>query len=423
MSSIGKSFALLFVALFLISVVSFQSATVKAQTRTLIVPTEYPTIADALGNATAGNTVLVKDGTYSTYMLSISVPLTLVGQDPQKTILLSSSGGYLFGMSWALDITVNDVTVENFTIIGTTHHAPEGNNAEWDGILLQTISGSGPQPSDCKIINNTVVNNEFTGISVSGDSKNNIVSGNDVTKNWGDGVDLSSSNSVISNNDVTENNGTGVSISSKNVTIKQNNISNNSGGLELGSYGLFNVYQNNITYNKGFCLQFGENCSNSAIYDNNIVSNRVGIDLLNFAAPLGIGNKVYSNNLVNNSINAFVEHTLSPLSYPPTPSSNGTDVVSWDNGKTGNYWSDYQSKYPNASEVDSSGIENTPYEIGANNTDYYPLAQPVNISTIAPTLPSVILPTAVIAVVIVLVIVIVALLIIRRHRKTAILKQ
>jgi hypothetical protein len=37
----------------------------------------------------------------------------------------------------------------------------------------------------------------------------------------------------------------------------------------------------------------------------------------------------------------------------------------------GNYWSDYLTRYPNATETD--GVWNTPYVIDANNTDYYPL--------------------------------------------------
>lgn len=93
MGGVSKSFALLLVTLFLISAVCFQSTTVKAQTRTLIVPAEYPTIADALGNATAGDTIFVKDGTYYTYMLSINSPIKFVGQDPKKTIIVSTSGG------------------------------------------------------------------------------------------------------------------------------------------------------------------------------------------------------------------------------------------------------------------------------------------------------------------------------------------
>jgi len=46
---------------------------------------------------------------------------------------------------------------------------------------------------------------------------------------------------------------------------------------------------------------------------------------------------------------------------------------SWDNGLWGNYWSDYLTKYPNASEVGNTGIGDTPYVIDGNNVDYYPL--------------------------------------------------
>lgn len=416
MGGSGKTFTLLLAIIFLSSLVfMLPPAHAKATPRTLVVPDEYPTIADAVGNASAGDTVFVKDGTYSIYELGIDVPLTLVGQDPQKTVLLSSSW-YPVGLSSAIQIMANDVTVENLTIIGLTHISAElGNSPELDGILLQTVSGSGPQPSNCKIINDTVVNNLAVGISVSGDSQNNIVSGNNVTENWQQGIYLSSSNSIISNNDVTENNGTGVIIDScKNVTVKQNNISRDSDGLSIRYYGSFHVYQNNIADNKGFGLQFGENCSDSAVYDNNIIGNRVGINLLNFAVPFGTGDKVYGNNLINNSVNAFVEHTFY---YSPTYLSNGTDMVSWDNGKTGNYWSDYQSKYPNASEVDSSGIENTPYVIDANNTDYYPLAKQVNISNIAPALLSTTLIVAIAIAVIVVAVIVPLLLYYRRHRK------
>jgi hypothetical protein len=38
---------------------------------------------------------------------------------------------------------------------------------------------------------------------------------------------------------------------------------------------------------------------------------------------------------------------------------------------------DYLTKYPNATEIGSSGIGNTPYVICANNTDNYHLMKPV----------------------------------------------
>jgi hypothetical protein len=51
----------------------------------------------------------------------------------------------------------------------------------------------------------------------------------------------------------------------------------------------------------------------------------------------------------------------------------------WDNGSVGNYWSDYATKYPNASEIGDSGIANTPYVIDGGNVDNYPLIRPVSI--------------------------------------------
>lgn len=51
-------------------------------------------------------------------------------------------------------------------------------------------------------------------------------------------------------------------------------------------------------------------------------------------------------------------------------------AISWDNGSVGNYWSDYNVKYPNAIEVDNTGISNTPYVIDQNNIDRHPLMYP-----------------------------------------------
>ena len=56
----------------------------------------------------------------------------------------------------------------------------------------------------------------------------------------------------------------------------------------------------------------------------------------------------------------------------------------WDNGTVGNYWGDYLSKYPNASEIGNSGIGDTPYIINSDNIDYYPLMAPFEVPP-APT--------------------------------------
>jgi hypothetical protein len=92
------------------------------------------------------------------------------------------------------------------------------------------------------------------------------------------------------------------------------------------------------------------------------------------------GNIVYGNN--------FVDNGQQVLSYIPT-GDNITDIIAWDNGKIGNYWSDYQTKYPNATEIDNSGIGDAPYVINWQNVDRYPLMEsyttiPPEISLLSP---------------------------------------
>jgi nitrous oxidase accessory protein NosD len=52
----------------------------------------------------------------------------------------------------------------------------------------------------------------------------------------------------------------------------------------------------------------------------------------------------------------------------------------WDDGKEGNYWSDYLNRYPNALEGANRDVGNTAYTINENNIDRYPLLSPVVIS-------------------------------------------
>jgi hypothetical protein len=99
--------------------------------------------------------------------------------------------------------------------------------------------------------------------------------------------------------------------------------------------------------------------------------------------------QVYHNNFLNIEVNtggAF----LFLISFP-----QHTDVSSppWDNGypSGGNYWSDYASRYPDAVEIDSSGIGSVQYVSSTNSEviDRYPLLAPYNIPQLTiPTQPN-----------------------------------
>ena len=58
---------------------------VKAEARTIVVPDDYPTIEAAIENATNGDTILVKKGTYEENPLEINKTLSLVGEGADST--------------------------------------------------------------------------------------------------------------------------------------------------------------------------------------------------------------------------------------------------------------------------------------------------------------------------------------------------
>jgi len=75
-------------------------------------------------------------------------------------------------------------------------------------------------------------------------------------------------------------------------------------------------------------------------------------------------NTIYHNNFIDNTKQVYI-----------LKSGYGN---LWDAGypSGGNYWSDYEERYPNATEIDDSGIWDTPYFIDENNQDNYPLVNP-----------------------------------------------
>jgi parallel beta-helix repeat protein len=113
----------------------------------------------------------------------------------------------------------------------------------------------------------------------------------------------------------------------------------------------FTIRNGSTDDNDGISVDGANYCN---ISGNNITNNDDGIYLYSSSS-----NRIFHNNFVNNNAQVY---------------SNGS-ANAWDDGypSGGNYWSDYMTRYPNAAEIDGSGIWNTPYVIDANNTDHYPL--------------------------------------------------
>jgi parallel beta-helix repeat protein len=190
-------------------------------------------------------------------------------------------------------------------------------------------------------IKNIRVSNTHYGILLD-ESFNNSIVGNYITDNSNIALYSSSNNNVTGNN-IINNQGNGIYFvdSSKN-SISGNNITNNNSGIWL------------------------ERSSNNTISRNNVINNYNGIWCM-YAS----NNIIYHNNFINNYYQVF---DVSMESMFMAPSVN-----IWDDGypSGGNYWGDYEARYPNATELDDSGLWDTPYALYGNNQDNYPLMHPL----------------------------------------------
>lgn len=346
---------------------------IKAQPKTLVVPDDYPTIADAISNATDGDTVFVKKGTYDGPLdqtLVINKTISFVGEDPETTILRMHPKekqseipfDYTLYYEDSIAITANYVKLSGFTIISIARSETQGQALRVVGDT-NTLTNNIIQTPFLTIVgsHNNIIKNTVYYMSVIG-SFNNIA-GNTVSKDGAfNGLKLESSFNTIQNNSVS-------SIMLNNAT--SNTITNNiCERIQLGFSGA-SCSHNVISGNKmdgnrgsqygGILISVG---SYNMLYNNSIANfnnDRYGIAL---NALLSGNNTLYHNNFVNNSRQVYIYNV-----------DDGGNPNFWDENREGNYWSDY-----NGTDADGDGIGDTPYVIDENNQDNYPLLQPVPIA-------------------------------------------
>jgi len=127
-------------------------------------------------------------------------------------------------------------------------------------------------------------------------------------------------------------------------------------GLEgiLLSFSHFNFIGGNHLADNGDGLTVGWGSHNNTAYMNTMRNNDYGIQVIDAS-----NNTFCHNNLVNNTNQV----------------ASTNSINKWDCGypSGGNYWSDYEERYPNATEIGDSGLWDTPYVINEDNIDTYPI--------------------------------------------------
>ena len=168
----------------------------------------------------------------------------------------------------------------------------------------------------------------------------------------------------------------GIDLANENVsgvTVKGLNIQNFSIGMYIWTKNN-TVIGNAVFQNVVGILVSG---SNTTITDNLIAHNKQGL-FFGFNDPLDIPNDIII------SRNGF-DHNIKQINgclcddYPKNEPPHA-----WDNGKVGNYWSDY-----NGTDLNRDGFGDTPYVVDIQNQDRFPLIQnptallvPATVSTV-----------------------------------------
>ena len=236
-----------------------------------------------------------------------------------------------------------------------------------EGFVLQGAGGWGT-PGVAGLEATSAINLTCSNVTVSNFNING----------WEVGVLGSYNDNTITNNNITETE-RAIAIYADNYNVTGNYLANSIYGVRIQGNNT-SIQQNQIVNNYcGFLISYS---SGVIIAGNNIANNNIAVNTDNMP-PSSF--QIYLNNFIIGANTTIVSVTSDALGF----GGEGT-LSPWDNGTTGNYWSDYAAKYPNATEIGNTGIGDTPYLIRVNPTviDRYPLIAPVTIQNITLASPS-----------------------------------
>ena len=409
----NKSSALVFVLVFLTASFLVSHLSVKADSKTIVVPDDYSTIQEAIDAANEGDTVFVKEGNYQEETLEISKSISLVGEDVEKTEIdfvpplvdKQILGAIIEVRSTAFSINADNVRISGLTL-KTKVYVPY-----YD---MVAFSANGDR---IEIIDN-IWGKDF-GSTLKGDQLR--VAGNFLLR----GMQVHGSNHTITGNVMSGfasyGNGSRISENMFNGSLTIMGAFNLIRENSCSTMRLWDADSNLITNNTFSFLHVGYDdraCSNNTISANSIVgpgdfgilmsagSNNVFHDNLIYNYTDGLGVAIGGRGLVaeNNVFyrNIFVNNDLHVSSHWEVLGAGNF----WDNGEEGNFWDDYTGVDRNM-----DGIGDVPYAVEGFKREYkvgevdefvsfvfgvdhYPLMFPTSIEDFSVELPEEIqLPT------------------------------
>jgi len=374
-------------------------------------------IQDAVNNATGGDTICVKDGTYHENIDVNIANLTIQSENGAANCVVNAtdSSDHVFYVTadW---VNITGFTVENATGgsragiylgSGTAHCNISSNKAtnNYYGVSLYYSSNN-------MLTNNTANSNNFYSIYLCY-SNNNTLINNTASHNTGTyGIYLASSNNNTLQNNDGEDNDIGIRLSdSSNNTLENNTANSNDYGIWLCTSSSNNTLDNNTAnsndYGIWLCTSSSNNTlTNNTAYNNTGAGNGSGIFLSDSSNNtlenntansnhygIYLGSSSSNNTLISNTVNSNDWNGIRLVSSSSNNTIynnyfNNTPTNAWDNGVNtwnttnttgpnivggpyigGNYWSDYTGN-----DTNGDGFGDTPHDIiGGTNKDHLPL--------------------------------------------------
>ena len=303
------------------------------------VPDDYSTIQAAVDAASSGDTIIVRDGTY-TENVDVNKSLTIRSENGANSTIVQAANpdDHVFY------IEADYVILSGFTV-------QDAGNAR--GVYLVGVGG-------CTILGNTLLNNhEAVRLS---HSSSNTIEGNQASNN-GNGILLlnSSNNNVVRNNALDQNVGADIWLEWSDSNVLDNNTS--------GQIGLYYSHRNTLVNN---VVTSDPSTGITLIYsnENSLTRNISSLNFLGIRLDTCTNNSIFLNDFIDSvNQNAWVLNS-STFWNSPAEVTYSYQSRTYTNC-LGNYWSDYTGIDNNG-----DGIGDTPYTITAPEQDSYPLVEP-----------------------------------------------
>jgi hypothetical protein len=375
-------------------------SSVKAGSNTIVVPDDYPTIHAAIGNATDGDTIFVRPGTYEETPLKANKTLSLIGEGADSTKISFDPPYTEFWWNILqksivyenpIEVYADHFKLSGFTIVTTGGSIGiKGNGTKITGNQILTdiyVSGSHLNITENTLLGDVevggsysnIVENTFSGAITATGSYLNISANKKSSSSIiriDSGITVSGSFCIISENAITAKGlHPSISVNGNRNIVAKNNVTRSLVGISVGGSSNM-IYGNRIIncFSQLTPLPLGGIAigvsGNNTVFANRIVNNAWGANV-NPNPKTNLTSTFYHNNFVGNTQQVILSNDM--FSY-------GND--SFDNGVEGNYWSDYTGI-----DVDGDGIGDTPYIIDDNRLDRYPLMAPFDIDSVALELP------------------------------------